>query len=74
MLPSRRISAAEGFAKIQKIRQKLFDNEKFFILFNNELNEGNEFVIQILILNQCCKQQRIYSATSPFPFILLIYC
>lgn len=59
MLPSRRISAAESFAKIQKIRQKLFDNEKFFKLFNNELNEGNESVIQILILNQCCKQQRI---------------
>ncbi len=29
MLPFRRISAAEGFAKILKIRQKLFDNEKF---------------------------------------------
>ena len=50
MLPFRRISATEGFAKIQKIRQKLFDNEKFFKLFNNELNEGNESVLQIVTL------------------------
>lgn len=50
MLPSRRISAAEGFAKIQKILQKLFDNEKFFKLFNNELNEGNESVLQRVTL------------------------